>query len=368
MRVDPGATIDALSSAISALLAPPADPGLPPPQVAILPARTSLAGIGGFIGTSIAPPADRIARHLDGEVVVRVFADNAADLLAAEARVARNLLAASPDLLRRQGILRLQRVPESPGRRLEAADGIGAPFGQELRFAVKFEHAPLPGQSEGQIDSVPQDIALAGSRRSGRLLYQTEFLSDPLADFTPVTGGQSGSLPAWTYDAVNQELRQTSTRIGGEDGPSGNKTGAYLVLNDSAAGGALTDFILHAEMRSDGLGGIGLVFRFRPTQNSGPNFGFFLMEEPTGLRLFGRRRNATGALLAEGGQDLTRGFEANAWLRLRLIAEGDRFELAINEVVALTGNDAGLREPGSVGLFCRGNPNARFRHFKLMSL
>jgi hypothetical protein len=366
MQVDPGATIDALSSAISALLAPPpADPALTP-KVAILPAQTNLAGIGGFIGQSDTPAAEKIARRLDGEVVVRVFAGSAAALLDAEAQVSRKLLAASPTLLRQRGILRLQRVLGSPDRRLDAADGIAAPFGQELRFAVKFEHAPLPTQSEGAIASVPQDIAVAGPARPGRLRYQTEFLTDPLADFTGVAGGTSGSA-AWTYDQASLELRQTGGRKGGDDGVSGNKTGAYLVLQDSVAGGALADFVLHAEMRSDGPGGLGLVFRYRDTGN----FGFFIMEEPgapPGRRLFGRRRNDSGALLAEGGQDLTQGFPTNSWLRLRLLAEGDRFELAINETVALTGSDAELSEPGSIGLFCRGNPNARFRHVRLTGL
>lgn len=366
MQVDPGATIDALSSAIEALLAPPPTNPDFTPKVAILPAQTNLAGIGGFIGHSDAPLAEQIARRLDGEIVVRVFAGTAADLLDAEMQASRKLLAASPGLLRRQGILRLQRVLDSPDRRLEAADGIAAPFGQELRFAVKFEHAPLPTQSEGSIVSVPQDLSVAGPARPSRLRYQTEFLTDPLADFTSVSGGTSGSA-TWTYDQADLELRQTGGRQGGDDGVSGNKTGAYLILQDSVAGGALADFVLHAEVRSDGPGGIGLVFRYRDTGN----FGFFIMEEPgapPGRRLFGRRRNGTGALLTEGGQDLSQGFPTNSWLRLRLLAEGDRFELAVNETVVLTGRDGGLPEPGSIGLLCRGNPNARFRHVRLTGL
>jgi hypothetical protein len=377
MQVDPGATIDALSSAIAELLAPPPATAFTP-KVAILPAQTNLVGIGGFIGHSKTPPAERVARRLEGEIVVRVFADTAADLLDAEAQVSRRLLAASPTLLRQRGILRLQRLLDAPGRRLEAADGIAAPFGQELRFAVKFEHAPLPAQSEGAITEIPQDLAMGGPTRSGGLRYETEFLENPLADFTAVAGGTSGSA-SWDYHAPagdeSGQVRQTGGRQGGDDGVSGNKTGAYLILQDSVAGGALADFVLHADVQSDGPGGIGLVFRYRDTGN----FSFFLMEEPEeapgappgappGRRLFGRRRNGTGALLAEGGQDLTKGFPKNSWLRLRLLAEGDRFELAINETVALTGRDGGISEPGSVGFFCRGNPNARFRHIRLTGL
>lgn len=367
MQVDPGATIDALSSAISELLAPPpTDPALTP-KVAILPVQTNLAGIGGFIGQSDAPLAERIARRLDGEVVVRVFAGSAAGLLDAEAQVSRKLLAASPTLLRQQGILRLQRVLDPPDRRLEAADGIAAPFGQELRFAVKFEHAPLPAESEGMIASVPQDLTLANPTRAGRLLYATEFTTpQSMGDFTPLAGTDLAT-PQWQFVAAtatdSPEVRETSSIAGGSEGMSGDKTGAYFILREGV-GGAVADFVLHAEVRSDGPGGIGLVFRYRDRGN----FGFFLMEEPAGHRLFGRRRAGTGELLDEGGQDPSRGIPAGEWLRLRLLAEGDRFELAINEVVALEGRDAGFREPGLVGLFSRGNSNARFRHVRLTGL
>ena len=363
MQVEPGATIDALSSAISHLLAPPADPAF---QVAIFPVQTGPVGIGGFIGHNKAPPAERYARRLEGQVVVRVFANTEAELLDAEAQVSRKLIAASPTLLRERGILRLQRLLDAPDRRLESADGIPAPFGQELRFAVKFEHAPLPAQSEGTIASVPQDLAMAGLTRVGRLRYESEFLDDPMADFASVVGGTTGSA-AWSYDQAEKEIRQTGDRQGGDDGVSGDKSGAYLILQDAFAGGALADFVLHAEMRSDGPGGIGLVFRFI----DGGNFGFFLMEglgSPPGRRLFGRRKNSVGHLLAEGGQDLGQGFPTGTWLRLRLLAEGDRFELAINEKVALTGRDPNLPRPGSVGFFCRANPTARFRHIRLTGL
>ena len=364
MQVDPGATIDALSSAIAALLAPPADPAF---QVAILPAQTSAAGIGGFIGHNKAPPAERFARRLEGQVVVRVFADTEAELLDVEAQVSRRLVAASPTLLRQQGILRLQRVLDAPDRRLESVDGIPAPFGQELRFAVKFEHAPVPAESEGIIASVPRDLTVANPTSTSRLLYATEFTTpQSMGDFTPLAGTGLGT-PQWQFVAATAteppEVRETSSIGGGGEGMSGDKTGAYFILREGV-GGEVADFVLHAEVRSDGPGGIGLVFRYRDRGN----FGFFLMEEPAGHRLFGRRRAGTGKLLDEGGQDPSQGIPAGEWLRLRLLAEGDRFELAVNEVVALAGRDAGFPEPGLVGLFSRGNSNARFRHVRLTGL
>src|SRR5690349_16849955 len=102
--VDPGAAIDALASAVAGLLTAPADAALKP-QVSILPTATSLAGVGGFIGYSDDPPAERRARRVEGVIVVRVLAASEAELHAAEARASRDLIAADPAQLRRSGIL-----------------------------------------------------------------------------------------------------------------------------------------------------------------------------------------------------------------------------------------------------------------------
>ena len=305
-----------------------------------------------------------MAGRIEGEVVVRVFASNVASLLDAEAKLTRELIGADPDLLRRQGILKLRRVDDALPRRFEQADGIAAPFGQDVRFAFAFEHAPLPTSSEGTIQTLLTDMMLGQTGRKPILRYENDFLADPLEDFTEFVAGGSGSAPQWTYDAVAQEVRQTGSRQGGADGVTGNKAGAYLVLRDAVAGGTVADFLLEAEMRSDGPGGIGLVFRFRDHQN----FSFVLLEQPPGQRLFGRRSNGTGALLGTGGVDTTQGFDADTWLRLRLLAQGGQFELAIDGTPVLAGSDSNPGEAGSVGLFCRGNPNARFRRVRLTGL
>ncbi len=363
MQPDARAAIDALSNAIAALLPAPPDSDLAP-QVEILPTLTRLSGIGGHIGPGAAPVAERRAQRIEGEIVVRVFSDSAAGLLEAEAALARELIGADPDLLRRGGILRLRRVAEGQAKRLEQADGIAAAFGQDVRFAVAFEHAPLPAAGEGTIDAVLADTMLGGTGRVPRLRYRHDFLSDPLEDFPAFAAGGPGTAPAWAWDEAAQELRQTGERRGGVDGLSENKAGGYLVLRDARGGGPLGDFLLETELRSDGPGGIGLVFRFRDPQN----FGFVLLEGPPGQRLFGRRADNNGAFFAEGGQDLARGFPPETWLRLRLLAQGDRFELAIDGVPVLAGSDPDLKAPGSVGFFCRGNPNARFRHLRVTGL
>ena len=354
-----GAALDALAGEVVGLLSPPAIPALAP-EVSVLAVRAGLAGLGGFVGAQPSPRAELHARRIDAEVVVRVRAADAAALLAAEAQAARDIVAADPALLRRRGILRLERVTDPPANTLA-----GAPLARDLRFAVRFEHRPLPTDSEGVLGAVPQDVTLSAAlTRTGRLRYATEMLTSPLGDFDAVDGGNAGTAGAWTHDAAAQEIVQTGTRRGGTDGLSPDKTGTCLVLRSAAAGGDLADFHLQAELRSDGPGGIGLVFGFRGPQD----FAFALLEEPA-IRVIGRRAGGAGAFLALGGQDPARGFPTAQWLRLRLLVEGGRVELTLNETVVLAGADPALAgTAGRVGFFCRNNGTARFRHFKLSSL
>jgi hypothetical protein len=358
-----GAALDALTGEFAALLTPPTVPAFAP-EVTVHAARAGLAGLGGFVGVQASPRAELHARRIDAEVVVRVRAANEAGLLSAEAQAARDVIAADPAFLRRRGILRLERVTDPAARSLAAEEG--ASFVRDLRFAVRFEHQPVPTEGEGVIGTVPQDVTLSAAlTRAGRLRYATEMLANPLGDFEVVNGGTSGTVGAWAYDAAAQEIRQTGTRRGGSNGLASNKAGTYLLLRSAAAGGDLADFLLQAEVRSDGPGGIGLVFDFL-----GPlDFSFALLEEPAAVRVTGRRAGGVSAFLARGGQDPTRGFPTGQWLRLRLLVEGGRVELAVDEAVALAGADPALAATiGRVGFFCRNNGTARFRHFRLSSL
>lgn len=358
-----GDAIDALNSEIVGILSAPAPP-LPAPLVVVNAVRGGLPGVGGFIGLHDEPRADLHARVLEAEVVVRVMADTRAALLEAEARAARDIIAADPALLRRRGLLRVARIADPDAPVLAEDDGIAAPFGRDVRFAVRFEHRPAPTAPEGSLAQVGVDMAVGAVSRGGGLLYDTEFLDDPLADFDVFSSPGTGTAGAWSHDAAAQELRQTGARRGGSDGISGNKTGTYLVLRPAVVGGALQDVLLRAEMRCDGPGGIGFVHRFRDAQN----FAFALLEEPAGIRVMGRRTGNVGALPDRGGEDSSAGFPTGEWLRLRLLAEGGRVELAINEKVVLTGRDDGPGPAGAVGFFCRGADQARFRHFRLSSL
>jgi hypothetical protein len=323
-----------------------------------------LSGVGGFIGINDVPKAELHSRILDAQIVLRVRAATPADLLTAETRVTRDLIGADPTVLRSQGILRLSRLTDRDDIHLTAADGLGAPVGRELRFAVRFEYRPIPAVAEDVLGAVSQDLTTAMLASPARLLYASEFLTDPMADFTAVAGSGGGTAGAWSWDAGAQEILQTGTRFAGANGLSANKAGTYLVLNQAVTGGAIRDFVLNADIRSDGPGGIGLVFRYV----NAVNFGYVLLEQPPAVRIIGYRAANVGSFLAQGGQSSGAGFTVGQFLRLRLLAQDDRFDLSINGVPVLSGRDPGLSAPGMVGFFCRRNATARFRRLSLRSL
>lgn len=355
-----GETMTALTSEIEALLSPLPDPA-PAREVLVSAGRTHPVGIGGFVGLHHEPRAELYARRLDAQVVVRLRAESLTDLLTAEARTVQDIIAADPGVLRSRGLQRLERVLEGPDRMMGPSNGLDVHV-QELRFSVQFEHRPLPESGDHRLDTVPVAVATARiGPETGRRRYASEFPTNPLADFTVPSGG--GDPVDWRYDEAAREVRHVSTLGGGTDNPDGDKTGAYLLLRSSVIG-PLQDFLLQADMRSDGPGGIGLLFRFVDATN----FGFVLFDEPGGWRILGRRTQDSGALFERGARDSSAGFAPGQWLRVALLAQGSRFELTVNESLVLSAEESALSEGGQVGFFCRKNPTARFRKLRVTNL
>lgn len=348
-------SIAALRSEVTALLSPPANPNLAP-TVEVSPVRVSPGALGGFIG--IEASEERFARRLEAEVTMRHRGGSSEAVAEAQAQAALDLVGADPVTLRRRGILRVAR------RAGEAAPGDARE--RAIRFDVTFEHRPEPDAGGGTIDEVRQGMAVTRLTGSLRLRYAHDFRSDPLADFTAVDGQGSGGPGAWSWDEETAEVRQTSNLGGGSGAPTAAKQGAYLVLNAGAAGGPVGDFVLDAELRlddpdGDAAGSVGFVFRYRDPAN----FGFALVDL-AGWRLLGLRGGGAGSQLQEGGSDTMAGLAPGVWHRLRLIAEGDRFELHLDEALALAGRDDRLGAPGAVGFFCRRAAGARFGRFRLL--
>ena len=355
-------TITALNAEISGFLS--AEDFAPTPQILMLSNAPGLAGIGGFVGINDVPKTEIYARKIKAEIAVRVFGDTSSDLADAEVQATTNLLGADPVQLRRAGIFNLKRLTDRATPLLRAADGIPQAFGRDIVFSVTYEHKPLPETSQGMLDTVPVDTTQARLTRGGGLIYANDFGTDPLADFQArdrVSG--TGSAGNWSYDAVAQEITQTGTTSGGNNGIAATKVGTYLTLTPSA-GGAVRNFVVTAEMQCGATGGIGFVFRFMDVENH----GFVILESPANVRVIAKRIAGVGTLLDTSGQDTSAGFTPDTWHRLRFLADGDRFELAVDEQTVLAGRDAGLPQTGSVGFFCRRASTARFRHFRLSGL
>jgi hypothetical protein len=351
-------TIAALRSELAGLLSPVADHTLQP-TIEIHPLKVAPAALGGFIGVDPVTASERFARRMEAEVVVRVRAAAPDGLAAAEAQAALDLVGADPVLLRRRGLMRLIRRTTD-----EAA--LSDPVARDIRFEVAFEHRPLPTAGEGVIDALRLGLAPSGLGGSLRLRYGSAFDADPMADFTAVDGAGTGGPAAWSWDAASGEVRQTSTLGGGTGTPTAAKQGAYLILNPGPSGGPVGDFVMDVELRLDdpggeGAGSVGVVFRYR----NPANFGFALLDL-AGWRMMGLRSGGAGRLLQQDARDTATGLAPDAWSRLRLIAEGDSFELHVNETPALGGRDNRLRQPGAVGFFCRRAAGARFGRLRLL--
>lgn len=354
--------VDALAGRIGALLTAPANPALAP-QVQVLATRLRGAGIGNFVGMSSAPAKEIFVRRLEAQVVVRVFADTPAALSAAERQAATDLVGADSKALRGNGVLRVELAP-SLDPVLTNADGIAAAAGRDIRFQVLFEHRPVPIAGNGIIDEVPQNIVIAPVDSFTHRVYASTFDTDPMADFTKVDGPAAGPAGRWVYRPTTREIRQASIRGDGGPGPDGTQQGTFLLLRDGAAGGPVADFSLAADLWSGGNGGLGLAFRFVDSAN----FGYLLLQQPEGFRMFGHHIAGIGAPFAEGGLDTSQGFTTNRWMRLGLLATGDKFTLTIDEEIVLTGGEPGLAASGSVGFFCCRNATARFGQLRLTRL
>jgi hypothetical protein len=362
--------VTALNTTLLGLLPGAADPLLAP-ELFVNPLRSRPAGVGGVVGIRTAAPAGEVtALHVTAEVVVRVKAPSAAQLAAAESSVTLALLGADPVNLRSNGVFRIRRMAANGDQQVSGSPNVAE---RDVRFEVFYEFSKLPDAAGGVISSIPLDLLQRTSATAARApsqLLRVDCEQDPLALFDVVDDDSLSEPGQWQYDAVEREIRQASAAGGGSNNFNTSKRGTYLLVRPGSTPPAPKDFVLYTSMRSDSSGGIGLIFRFQDIDN----FYYVLLHDngnpnaPFRYRIMGRKVGGTFSFLDAGGADDTSGYAPNTWFSLRLAAQDQQFDLAVDGVDVLSGRDSSITSPGRVGLMSRSAAGARFRFLDWVAL
>jgi hypothetical protein len=352
----------ALNTTLQGLL-PTGDPPSQAPELFVNPLKSQNVGIGGVVGIRTQAPAGHVmALRLTAEVVVRVKAEDAAQLADKESAISTALLGADPVNLRTNGVFRIRRVAETMERSVISLENLS---GRDVRFEVLYEFTKQPTVGEGVISSVPIDLIHRTSSTSGRPqdLLLVDFEQDPLSSFDVVDDSGLNEPGAWAYAAAEREVRQTAAAGGGSNNFNATKRGTCLIVRPAATPPPPRNYVLYTSMRSDSSGGIGLVFRFQDIDN----FYYVLLHDngnpvtPFRYRIIARKQGGTFSFLESGGADEESGYPPNQWFSLRLAVQDEQFDLAIDGVEVLSGRDAGITSPGRVGFMSRSCAGARFR-------
>src|SRR5215216_5623155 len=198
-----------LNATLQGLL-PTGGPPAQAPELFVSPMKSQSVGIGGVVGIRREAPAGEVAAlRVMAEVVVRVKAQNVAQLAASEAAISTALLGADPVNLRTNGVFRIQRMVETTERPVIELQDLS---GRDVRFEVLYEFVKQPEVGEGVISVVPVDLLHRTSstprRPSDLLLVDCE--TDPLGLFDVVDDSGLNEAGQWQYAAAERELRQTS--------------------------------------------------------------------------------------------------------------------------------------------------------------
>lgn len=352
--------LDRLSDAMASLLPPAGDPALAP-RLSILAKRVRPSGIGGLVGFQTSPAGGILGRRVTATAEVEVRAANRDALPAAVASLLGSLASASRTELSGLGIQRLEL--EAMGPEPGPEDDV-LPARRAIRFEVLFESLHRPTEAEATIARVPLAIAVGAA---GRAVYSRELGAGTLVDFEVFDDPAAtvGQPSEWRENAAERRIEQVSRIRNNSLAVNPNNPGTYLVLRPTSARPELADLRLAVSLRSDGPGAVGVVFRFRDSDN----FYAFLMnrDEANPARSYRMLFRKVGGAFqpldepAVVSGDLASGFEAGRPYLLVLTAAGDRFTVQLDGSEILAGRDGALAGPGRVGLASR-NADRSFFH------
>jgi len=354
-----GEALVGLQTALQALLPPSANPQLAP-DLRVNPTRFRPSGLNGFVGIHHDPDGEIVGRRVEASAIVGVKTKQLADLNGAVAGLTAAVVGAPRADLRSAGILDVGVAGLGP--QTAPSPGPSGVARQEVTFAVSYEFLKLPAAASGVIASVPLDVDLSRDNDPRRLISEEfgpqsldafQIVDDPLAT--------SGAPSAWSFDATQRRIAQTSSIFGGTAAVNANKPGTYLVLRSTPTRPPVADFILRTELQSDGDQGIGVVFRFRDADN----FYFFVANKNKNFRLLARKVAGTFQQVA---LDAASSFTVGAVTRLKVVAVGSQLEVYLDDRPAVAGSDSSLPEAGRVGLLAYRNPQAFFYGIELVAL
>jgi hypothetical protein len=276
--------------------------------------------------------------------------------------VTQALLARDRQALQALGIYRLTFEDIGPVTTVPANGGASR-VERELTFRLLYEFTQVPVEAGDVIERIPIDFEL-GRGTAPKRHFQRDLGEGSLAFFQVMddASANANSPSQWQENSAEERIEQLSSISGGPAAAtSPAKPGTYLVLRETPTLPPVGDFILRATLRSGSAGGLGLVFRFRDTDN----FYFFLMSVSPPFRMMGRKRAGIFEPLETAASDTSLGFTQNQLHDLKLTAEGSIFRVFLDGDPILEGRDTAFSGPGRVGLMSRNNNQAFFYRFSV---
>lgn len=329
----------------------------------LIPKKIKATGLSGYVGTHQDPDASLNGRHIQAISEVTLISDNGVtDLQQAVSIVTQTLLSQDRTTLRNNGIFKLQFDQVSDIS--SAGQGGNATDTRLVSFLVDFEYIPVPVEEEGSIDFFVHNFDLALSKGKAQF-YQFQFSTlnnageDPLSYFDfEDDPGIAGSSPAgnWSFNAAQGYIEQTNNVRGGPATAGGKKAGAHGLIRVNEAPYQVKNFIAKTTVNATDVDGIGLVFR----KLDDNNFYYLLLSARHDYTLLGKKVAGNYDVLQEGGLNDTVGHSEATDMEIKLIADGNRFQVYLNNQFVTAGQDSDIAESGRAGFFTHRNDAAHF--------
>jgi phosphodiesterase/alkaline phosphatase D-like protein len=179
----------------------------------------------------------------------------------------------------------------------------------------------------------------------GLTLFSDNF-SNGLGSWTSVDEGTTDAPSAWAI--ASGVLVQSSNIWGGSpDGADPVKPGTFLLAGDAS----WTNYEFSVRLRSTDDDGIGVMFRYRDSQN----YYRFSMDQQRSFRRLVKVVNGITTILAQDAVAYT----ANQWYQVKVVLAAERIQLYVDGGLLFDVVDTSITS-GRIALYCWGNPDSNF--------